>query len=884
MHASLVEKDTREDVLLIKDTRSKEDMHLFKDNRTKATTGSSVSSLYPLKDFEGSGTESGFFVFPDLSVRMEGTYRLKFSLYEMVGKEVHFCAHVISDPLVVYSAKKFPGMEESTRLSQYFAEQGLKIRIRKEVRPKKRTRGDIAAPSSQSPTDSQHHDTGDATESQDDEEQTRTKDMPLTSKRRTSGSKNIESRREDHSIVPQKSMVQFGVSDTGRSNQSNRAIEQWRSQAPEYSQHQSMSNVEDRPGSAPEPYPQQHGYSRDKIFAHHTPVANKSSESVSQMDLNTVPSVYNSNAHSDQMDGCCTRPQDQVPATLDRGMAGLPSSRPDSLVPYRPSNFTKQSVMPPTSSLKGQYLDQRSTELSAMDRSPTTHQARYNTGSLAGYRDEVRRGSNGEIRSDSGADSSYMNNSRTAVDPQWPQKQPFEEHVRDPQTQSYTRSAAMETSYTTYPPHQGYTSVIGQRQSDSIISGPYIEDQQRGSTVPIYDRVDHQSRPQSDTLSQRKSPFHSVPQYPHHSRDGQYADNQKYPPQDQHLTRTRPASHHDTFPGLQHQPASYPQTASHGKYSGVDAPAPQGGDHGQSGRYPSFPSETMTSQGRYPPHSHASHLGGMAASAEHGHHESLEAPRRSPLTSSPPRSSDIRPQHITQFSRAGPTLTKTYGHDSASCHSVHPSSGHSMYQDEGPQAVSGVATTSHHQRGTAASDPYLGRFPEPSAHPTKDTLPRQTSSDYNLDDHSHGRGRPPSTSRLSHAPISTVVTSSLPLDRHPGSASELGPSRGPGYYDRHEENQERHYTTTHPSTHDLAPGSIGGGGGGGRAYEHGYKQGFSSAPPLPSSGLMSGHGIPGPQSYGQSGMYPNSQIETVPSAQSHGHQQYQPHGYHRMGA
>ncbi|KAI8599993.1 velvet factor [Dissophora ornata] len=116
MHASLVEKDSPQDVLLIKDTRSKEDMNtIFKDNRTKATTGSSVSSLYPLKDFEDSGTESGFFVFPDLSVRMEGTYRLKFSLYEMVGRDVHFCAHVISDPLVVYSAKKFPGMEGSLR-------------------------------------------------------------------------------------------------------------------------------------------------------------------------------------------------------------------------------------------------------------------------------------------------------------------------------------------------------------------------------------------------------------------------------------------------------------------------------------------------------------------------------------------------------------------------------------------------------------------------------------------------------------------------------------------------------------------------------------------------------------------------------------------------
>ncbi|KAG0224453.1 hypothetical protein BGW42_005083 [Actinomortierella wolfii] len=73
MHASLVEKDTKEEV------------HLIKDNKTKATTGSSVSSLYPLKDTDDSSTDSGFFVFPDLSVRMEGTYRLKFCLYEMVG-------------------------------------------------------------------------------------------------------------------------------------------------------------------------------------------------------------------------------------------------------------------------------------------------------------------------------------------------------------------------------------------------------------------------------------------------------------------------------------------------------------------------------------------------------------------------------------------------------------------------------------------------------------------------------------------------------------------------------------------------------------------------------------------------------------------------------
>lgn len=43
-----------------------------------------------------------------------------------------------SDVFTVYAAKRFPGMEESTALSKSFAEQGLKIRIRKELRQKKR--------------------------------------------------------------------------------------------------------------------------------------------------------------------------------------------------------------------------------------------------------------------------------------------------------------------------------------------------------------------------------------------------------------------------------------------------------------------------------------------------------------------------------------------------------------------------------------------------------------------------------------------------------------------------------------------------------------------------------------------------------------------------
>ncbi|KAJ3309158.1 hypothetical protein HDV04_000437 [Boothiomyces sp. JEL0838] len=83
---------------------SEKEIHLLRDGKTRSTTGSIVSSIYNLKDTEGR--DGSYFIFPDLSVRMEGTYRLK-----------------------VFSVSR-----KSTPLSKTFAEQGLKIRIRKEVR------------------------------------------------------------------------------------------------------------------------------------------------------------------------------------------------------------------------------------------------------------------------------------------------------------------------------------------------------------------------------------------------------------------------------------------------------------------------------------------------------------------------------------------------------------------------------------------------------------------------------------------------------------------------------------------------------------------------------------------------------------------------------
>lgn len=54
----------------------------------------------------------------------------------MTHGRVPIQASSFSEPFTVYSAKKFPGVCESTDLSKTFASQGIKIPIRKEANAK----------------------------------------------------------------------------------------------------------------------------------------------------------------------------------------------------------------------------------------------------------------------------------------------------------------------------------------------------------------------------------------------------------------------------------------------------------------------------------------------------------------------------------------------------------------------------------------------------------------------------------------------------------------------------------------------------------------------------------------------------------------------------
>ncbi|TKX20564.1 hypothetical protein C1H76_7375 [Elsinoe australis] len=100
----------------------------------KGLCGSMVSSLHKLKDIDNK--DGGFFVFGDVSVRRLGEHRLLFSLYELQKENLSVVFHrsILSDVFTVHPQKEYPGLEESTHLSRTFADQGVRLRLRKESR------------------------------------------------------------------------------------------------------------------------------------------------------------------------------------------------------------------------------------------------------------------------------------------------------------------------------------------------------------------------------------------------------------------------------------------------------------------------------------------------------------------------------------------------------------------------------------------------------------------------------------------------------------------------------------------------------------------------------------------------------------------------------
>ncbi|TPX31725.1 hypothetical protein SmJEL517_g05030 [Synchytrium microbalum] len=116
---------------------------------SRALEGNLASSSFQLTDLEGR--RGVFFVFAEVTVRVEGTFRLKFDLYNLnhvmpnstftttntlVGRRL---ATTTSARFISYSPRDYLQLQqqaESSEISKHFAEQGLVIPIRKSARIK----------------------------------------------------------------------------------------------------------------------------------------------------------------------------------------------------------------------------------------------------------------------------------------------------------------------------------------------------------------------------------------------------------------------------------------------------------------------------------------------------------------------------------------------------------------------------------------------------------------------------------------------------------------------------------------------------------------------------------------------------------------------------
>lgn len=118
---------------------------------TKRLMGTLVASPYEAKD--ENGTAGTFFVFPDLSCRSPGRYRLAFKLIRIdpmkmqPGVKHRSVAAITTNVFSVYTAKDFPGMRASSALLKALRRQGLNVGVKKGS-DSRRSKGKSRRPSS----------------------------------------------------------------------------------------------------------------------------------------------------------------------------------------------------------------------------------------------------------------------------------------------------------------------------------------------------------------------------------------------------------------------------------------------------------------------------------------------------------------------------------------------------------------------------------------------------------------------------------------------------------------------------------------------------------------------------------------------------------------
>ncbi|KAF3761616.1 hypothetical protein M406DRAFT_74569 [Cryphonectria parasitica EP155] len=95
-------------------------------------TGNTCTSGHVVKDDRGA--HNMMFCLNDISVKKEGTYRLKFCLFKLntTSGDAEALTSICSQPFTTYSGRHFPGMSESTSMTRLLVDAGVRLRLRKE--------------------------------------------------------------------------------------------------------------------------------------------------------------------------------------------------------------------------------------------------------------------------------------------------------------------------------------------------------------------------------------------------------------------------------------------------------------------------------------------------------------------------------------------------------------------------------------------------------------------------------------------------------------------------------------------------------------------------------------------------------------------------------
>ncbi|ORZ24901.1 hypothetical protein BCR41DRAFT_236041 [Lobosporangium transversale] len=756
----------------------------------------------------------------------------------------------------------------------------------------------------------------DRTESQDEEDSI-ISDTRTISKRRTSGTRDNDSKRDEATPTRSKEIIHSHDPER-RSSQSNRSGALWRSRAPDNLEYQTVS------GSAEEQrsIPQQHQvYSDDGPFVRRRVSNIRITEDPSHIDSNTGPD--GSGVRTDQqMDDYRMRPQDSTPMMQERGLSSPPSIRQDVSMKYRgapaqsrhgaPSQLPESVSMaidttfcrPPGQDHSGVHKSDAPSETSYMHPSGAQ---------LPGNRDESRRGSGPGMYRDTTLESPTLYEPQGSASSQRParESQPMpqyfsKEHPKAPhlsRSQPFAaRSAASDPPYAYIPPRQGYDAAGGQRPIDYGALTPYADDHHRRSLSSNPYEREHPSKLQTGSSFQHSLDPHQPPslQHPSHIARDQYSEGHAHVNQESSSTRPRHPNHLDLYSRPQQPIAPHP--LSHEKYPESGDLVPKRGiqSTGSIQYLPAYQEGTASDQRRYGIHTYPSYTSAPSAQSSHGSKD-LASNRRESLASLSPRQSSFRAQSMPHFPQATPLPAKAYsqlndsipagargqdlfhhdrGSDGASRHSVHTASNYQGHQDGQAQAMHGLGSGNGHYTRGSPTAPYSG-------HPHEPTVQRPTSVDYGQESRSsYGHGRSISSSTPSRAPYppssSSVANQQTRMDIRQGASSSgtvgMGPNRGLADYDSYDNMQVSQYNNTQPAPQGSESMIYEEGGGPSRGHEHDFGRRTGPSPPtshLYPSNASNGHGPPSTQqshpTYPPQGHYSYQHYEISPSTHVHAH-------------